>query len=51
MTRYKDDRHLIKVFGVERFVDIYFSAGKLADLHKKNFLVKMQSIIDTGDSI
>ena len=32
LTRYKDDRHSIKVFGVERFVDIYFSAGKLAEL-------------------
>ncbi len=51
LTRYKDDRHFLKVFGVERFVDIYFSAGKLAELHKKNFLVQMQSIIDTGDSI
>ena len=51
LSRYKDDRQSIKAFGVERFVDIYFSAGKLASLHKEDFLVKMQSIIDADDSI
>ncbi len=44
LTRYSEDRQSIRDFGVERFVDIYGNAARLADLHKKAFLVKMQSI-------
>jgi tRNA A-37 threonylcarbamoyl transferase component Bud32 len=46
MTRYSEDCRSIREFGVGRFVDIYFNSGRLAGLHKKAFLVKMQSIID-----
>jgi tRNA A-37 threonylcarbamoyl transferase component Bud32 len=46
MTRYSEDCRSIREFGVERFVDTYFRAGKLASSHKKSFLMKMQSIID-----
>ena len=50
MTRYREDRKFIREFGVERFVDTYFRAGKLAGLHKKSFLLKMQSIIDADSN-
>ena len=46
MTRYSEDCQSIREFGVERFVETYFRAGKLAGSHKKSFLLKMQSIID-----
>lgn len=46
MTRYREDRQAIREFGLVRFVDIYFKAGRLADSHKDAFLVAMQSIID-----
>ena len=51
LTRYSEDCQSIRAFGVERFVDIYFNAGRLPGLHKKAFLVKMQSMIDADGNL
>lgn len=51
LTRYNEDRQSIREFGVEQFVDIYFAAARLTGLHKKDFLVKMQSVIDADVKI
>lgn len=51
LTRYDEDRQSIRDFGVEQFVDIYFDAASLPALHKKTFLVKMQSVIDADVKI
>lgn len=51
LTRYSEDRQSIKNFGVERFVDIYFDAGKLSALRKNAFLVMMQAMIDADEKI
>lgn len=45
LTRYNEDREALREFGAEQFVDIYFDAARLVDLHKKDFLVKMRSAI------
>lgn len=50
LTRYQEDRQSIRAFGVEKFVDIYCSAGGQAALHKNDFFVKMQAMIDTDGS-
>ena len=51
LTRYSEDRQSIRAFGIERFVDIYANAARLADMHKKAFLVKMQSVIDADGNL
>ncbi len=45
LTRYKCDQESIKCFGVERFMDIYFSHSDILETHKSNFLESMSRFI------
>lgn len=51
LMRYQEDRKSINAFGIEKFADIYCGNCKEAGLHKNDFLVKMQGMIDTDDSL
>lgn len=45
LTRYKVDQLSIERFGVDRFLDVYFSASCLSDKHKGSFVTKLQNLL------
>ena len=47
LTRYKADQESIKNFGVDRFIDIYFSSSSLPESYKPDFLAELQKVVST----
>jgi hypothetical protein len=47
LTRYKADQESIKTFGLDRFIDIYFSCNSLSESDKPEFLAELQNVVAT----
>jgi hypothetical protein len=47
LARYKADQESIKAFGVDRFIDIYFSTSSLPESYKPDFLAELQKVVST----
>jgi tRNA A-37 threonylcarbamoyl transferase component Bud32 len=47
LTRYKADQESIKNFGVDRFIDLYFSSSSLPESYKSEFLNELQKALET----
>lgn len=47
LTRYKADQESIKNFGVDRFIDLYFSSSSLPESYKSEFLNNLQQALET----
>ncbi len=47
LTRYKADQESIKSFGLDRFIDIYFSCNSLPESDKTEFLAELQNVVET----
>ena len=47
LTRYKADQASIKSFGVDRFIDIYFSSSSLPKSYKAEFLRELRQVLET----
>ena len=47
LTRYKADQDSLKTFGLDRFIDIYFSSNTLPESDKSEFLVELQNVVAT----
>lgn len=45
LTRYKADQESIEVFGVEKFIDLYFAASQLPSSCKPEFLARLQDTV------
>jgi tRNA A-37 threonylcarbamoyl transferase component Bud32 len=47
LARYKADQESIKTFGLDRFIDIYFSCTSLPESAKMEFLAELQNVVAT----
>jgi len=47
LARYKADQESIKSFGLDRFIDIYFSCNSLPESDKTEFLTELQIVVAT----
>jgi serine/threonine protein kinase len=45
LTRYKADQDALKTFGLDRFIDIYFSCSSLPESDKSEFLAELQNLV------
>ena len=47
LTRYKADQDSLKTFGLDRFIDIYFSCNSLPESDKSEFLAELHNLVAT----
>lgn len=51
LARYEVDKESIKLFGVNRFIEIYFKASQLPITYKEEFLVKLQEMLSAESQV
>jgi tRNA A-37 threonylcarbamoyl transferase component Bud32 len=51
LTRYKVDQDSLKTFGLDRFIDVYFSCNSLPEADKSEFLAELQSVVATEGKV